>query len=329
MSMKINPSKTVGDFKRGTGLLVIEVRNSNPNGDPDRESDPRQRPDRRGEISPVSYKRKLRDLVETASSSGSDEQFWVEFSARFHPALAKGRFQILESRGRPDRGAITMQLTGDGKAFKDAYWDGRVFGNTFLESMKDDEAKKLFKGDEEAKKKQIKEFKSNAIKTGVVHFGLGLSVAPIDIERHTNTNKAGVESDKDRGMAPMAYRFVPHGVYVMPFFVNPSAAGKTGCTGEDIALMLELIQYAYAHTRSHARPAVDLVKAWYVEHSDKLGSCSDFAVLDALTPKKLADPDSPSKGIHEYYVPPDLPDELKSKKDRNGNPALTLIDLLA
>ena len=49
---------------RATGLLVIEVVNSNPNGDPDRESDPRQRPDSRGEISPVSFKRKLRDLVE-------------------------------------------------------------------------------------------------------------------------------------------------------------------------------------------------------------------------------------------------------------------------
>src|ERR1043166_7502111 len=53
-----------GSIVRATGLLVIEVINSNPNGDPDRESDPRQRPDGRGEISPVSFKRKLRDLVD-------------------------------------------------------------------------------------------------------------------------------------------------------------------------------------------------------------------------------------------------------------------------
>jgi len=46
-------------FNRATGLLVIEVINSNPNGDPDKESDPRQRNDQRGEISPVSFKRKL------------------------------------------------------------------------------------------------------------------------------------------------------------------------------------------------------------------------------------------------------------------------------
>ena len=45
---------TANNVKRFTGLLIIEVVNSNPNGDPDRESDPRQRPDGRGEISPVS-----------------------------------------------------------------------------------------------------------------------------------------------------------------------------------------------------------------------------------------------------------------------------------
>ena len=101
-------TKDVGGFKRGTGLLVIEVRNSNPNGDPDRESDPRQRPDRRGEISPVSFKRKLRDLVETAKDTINP--FWPEFSSRFEPPLDISRFGILEARGR-DRKIITEQLT--------------------------------------------------------------------------------------------------------------------------------------------------------------------------------------------------------------------------
>lgn len=32
------------EIKRATGLLVIEAVNSNPNGDPDRESDPRRAP---------------------------------------------------------------------------------------------------------------------------------------------------------------------------------------------------------------------------------------------------------------------------------------------
>lgn len=212
---------------RATGLLVIEVINSNPNGDPDRESDPRQRPDGKGEISPVSFKRKLRDLIEN-----KEGEVWNELSSTM--SLDPKNFAILESRGR-NRAEIQRELQGDGKEFKDKYWDGRIFGNTFLE-----------------------EGAADTIKTGVVQFGLGLSVAPIDISRHTNTNKAGVQEGLDRGMAPMGYRFVPHGVYCMPFFVNPSAAHKSGCTKQDIDVMLKVIPLAYPHTRSHARPMVEV-----------------------------------------------------------------------
>lgn len=294
-------SNTENKIKRATGLLIIEVINSNPNGDPDRESDPRQRPDGRGEISAVSFKRKLRDLVEWKGD------VWDELSSSFQPKLTSDKFEILESRGR-NRQEIAGLLTGDGSAFKKRYWDGRVFGNTFLESMKDEDAKKLG-----FKEKEISEFKANAIKTGVVQFVQGLSVAPVEIERQTNTNKAGVEGDKDRGMAPMAYRFVQHGVYCMPFFVNPSMANKSGCDPLDIELMKKLIPHAYAHTRSHARPFVEIRHAWYCEHNNPLGSCSDFALIDALKPKKKGDANMASSSWDDYGVPEGLPEDLKNK----------------
>lgn len=275
--MTATPDK---DVKRFTGLLIIEVVNSNPNGDPDRESDPRQRPDGRGEISPVSFKRKVRDLIEA-----KDGAVWQAMRTEMN--LGDDQFMILESRGR-DRKLIERELKNG--SFQDKYWDGRVFGNTFLE-----------------------EGAADTIKTGVVQFGLGISVGPIEISRHTNTNKAGVEEGKDRGMAPMAYRFVPHGVYCMPFFVNPSMAHKSGCTQRDIDLLFKIIPHAYAHTRSHARPFVDLRHAWVVEHKSPLGSCSDFAIIDALTPIKKGDPSVPSNAWTDYTVPTKLPDELATR----------------
>ena len=293
------------NIKRGTGLLIIEVINSNPNGNPDRESDPRQRPDSRGEISPVSFKRKLRDLVELKEDG--EGVVWKAVANSFSPPLDAKRFGILESRGRV-RQAIVRQLTGDGQQFKDAYWDGRVFGNTFLESMKDEEAKKHGFNENE-----IKEFKANAIRTGVVQFGLGLSIAPINISRHTNTNKAGVEEGKDRGMAPLGYRFVDHGVYCMPFFVNPSMAERTGCDAIDIELLKRLIPHAYSHTRSHSRPFVELRHAWYCEHSNPLGSCSDFVLIDTLKPTKKVEPNRPSTSWDDYDVPNSLPDDLNKR----------------
>ena len=135
------------------------------------------------------------------------------------------------------------------KEFINKYWDGRVFGNTELE-----------KG------------RKVPVKTGVVQFGLGVSVAPIRIERMTTTNPP-VEGDKSVGMAPLGYRIVEHGIYCMPFFVNPSAAHKSGCTTKDIELMLALIPHAYTHSRSYVRPNVEILHAWFMEHKSSLGSC--------------------------------------------------------
>lgn len=273
----------VSTMARATGLLIIEASNSNPNGDPDHESDPRQRSDERGQISPVSLKRKLRDLVENREGP-----VWGELAASFKPPLDPQGFGILESRGR-DRKQIEKELK-DG-TFSQKYWDGRVFGNTFLE-----------------------EGGSTSIRTGVAQFGMGVSIAPVRVERITNTNKAGVQEGKDRGMAPLGYRIVQHGIYTMPFFINPTAAVRSGCTTRDIDLLLKLIPYAYTHSASYVRPLVEIRHAWYMIHKSRLGSCSDFELIAALTPRKIkGDPDRPSMSSEDYDDPRELPPYLRER----------------
>jgi len=281
------------EIKRATGLLVIEVVNSNANGDPDRESDPRQRPNGIGEISPVSFKRKLRDLLEDHDS--------VFFKSLPESYLKNAiRYFILESRGR-DRKSIQGEMAKDIKSFDQKgfleskfvqkYWDARVFGNTFLEEGAD----------------------KGFIKTGVVQFGVGTSVSPVNIVRHTNTNKAGVQEGKNAGMAPLGFRIVEHGVYCMPFFVNPNFAGKTGCTVEDIELLKILIPKAYDLNRSAIRPDIRIRHAWYIEHQSALGSCPDYMLLEALMPTRIGNTYDPSTSWADYCDKTALPDELKAK----------------
>ncbi|MCL4539498.1 MAG: type I CRISPR-associated protein Cas7 [Bacteroidetes bacterium] len=270
-------------INRATGLLVIDVINSNPNGDPDKESDPRLREnDRRGEISPVSFKRKLRDLAEK-----KDGPVWKSFAKK--ESLDPEKFMISESR----EAALKDIHKLNEKQFTEKFWDGRIFGNTELEKGRD-----------------------IPVKTGVVQFGLGVSIAPISVERMTTTNPA-VQEDKSRGMAPLAFRIVSHGIYCMPFFVNPTAAYKTGCTKQDIELLLYMIPYAYKHTASYIRNNVEFVHAWYIEHKSPLGSCSDFDLISALTPKKTkGDPEKPSTSRADYEPIPtekDVPEELRRK----------------
>jgi len=282
------------EIKRATGLLVVEVVNSNPNGDPDRESDPRQRPNGLGEISPVSFKRKLRDLVED-----TDGVVFSEVCEKLK--LKSDEYRILESRGRI-RSDIVKEMGKDIKDFNQEefeksvfvkkYWDARLFGNTFLEEGGN----------------------KGYIKTGVAQFVMGLSVSPIQIVRHTNTNKSGVQEGKNQGMAPLAYRIVEHGVYTIPFYINPSNAHKSGCTIKDIELLKALIPFAYDHTRSAIRPDVRIRHAWYMEHTNSLGSCADYKLIEALTPKrKGSDPLISSTTWDEYSVPVELPKELREK----------------
>ena len=267
-------SQSANSVPRITGLLVLEVRKSNPNGDPERESSPRQRPDGKGEISPVSVKRKLRDLV-----LERDGIVWQTLKTQLG-IVNDDEFQILESRGR-DRASIKALLGQPGfPAFKKAYWDARLFGNTFLEEGGPD-----------------------TVRAGVAHFGVGVSIAPIDIEFSTWTSKAGVEADKDRGMAPMAFRVVKHGVYTVPFFVNPNAAHKTGCTGLDVNLLLHLLAHTYKANMAVIRTMVDVVHAHTFIHKSQLGSVSDFALIDALAPRKLGDPAAPSETLADYHMP--------------------------
>lgn len=288
-----NPTPQPTAVPRITGLLILEVRKSNPNGDPERESSPRQRPDGKGEISPVSIKRKLRDLVEDKAGDA-----WVSVAPSQPPAGLE--FDILEHRGR-NRDQIKTLMAGPGgtlaDAFKHKYWDARLFGNTFLE-----------------------EGGGDTIRAGVAHFGVGVSIAPIEIEFSTWTSKAGVESGKDRGMAPMAFRVLKHGVFAVPFFVNPSQAHKTGCTVQDVEIMLQLLPHIYSHNPAVIRTQVYVRHAHVVRHSQSIGSFSDFTLLDALTPKRKPEFDAgkPSESADEYHFP--TWDEIKGTSPRPGRP---------
>ena len=278
-------------FNRGTGLLIIEARCSNPNGDPDQESEPRTiSTDGRGMISPVSYKRKIRDII---ADKESDAWLLAKESCSLPDDM---EYEILETRGR-NRDEIKGL---DKEAFSKKYWDGRVFGNTFLEALTAEERKG----------------KDHFISTGTVQIGVGVSISPVEIERMTNTNKAGVEKNKDRGMAPLGFRVVQHGLYAMPFFVNPMMARKNGCTAKDIELLKFLMPHAYSQTASAIRPFVSVLHAWYAEHKTPLGSCPDPLIIDAMTPTKKERPDTASKSLSDYEIPTVLPKELIDRLEK-------------
>lgn len=332
-----NNTAGTNDIPRATGLIIVEVRNSNPNGDPERDGAPRRRRGDIGEISPVSVKRKMRDLV-----GNKNGPIWLYLKETFK--LDETRFEILEERGR-DRNAITKMIIEDDtksiekKEFVKRYWDGRVFGNTFLEEAKGDSEDSLPEGTTEKNLKRGKSQKTGEalalkknVKTGVIHFGLGLSVAPVTVRTDfTQTNKSGVEEGKTAGMAPGAFKFVEHGIYAIPFFVNPTPASNSGCSKQDVDVALELIPYVYSHNPSTVRTQVKVLHAWYAEHNNQRGSFNDFDLIDALMPrkKKKEEENKPSSERSEYDIPNLLEDQdiLKNYEGKLTN-IRDLMDLM-
>lgn len=308
-------SPPASQIKRAVGLLIITVHNANPNGNPDEDGDPRQRRDELGEISPPSLKRKLRELVDNKAGD-----VWIKLAAKHKLPEDGYSYEILENRGR-DRDQIRDLILKDEEkkhfpTFHRKYLDARVFGNTFLEDVEgsagSDKKKQL------EQKRKLKE----SIKTGPVHFGVGLSVLPIRIHRETFSIKAGVERDLTAGLAPQAFRYVEgFAVYTMPFFINPNPAAKTCCTKKDIELLLDLIPHAYHANPSLIRPpgGVEIRIAHYVEHADDtLGSFSDFVLLQHLKPQPILDEKEQKKEAEEpdpfkrlYRIPKF--DEVKAK----------------
>lgn len=264
-------------FNRHVGVMILEVNNSNPNGDPDLESNPRTlEADGRGIISPPSVKRKQRDLVLENGLAMAEAREKLDLEIKGDT----NKYEILESRGR-DRKEI-IQLTKE--EFSSKYWDARVFGNTYLESLKpssDDDKETA------ALKKKIKDDKvdvSHFISTGVIQVGVGVSIAPVTIDQMTNTNKSGVQEGKDRGMAPLGFKVVRHAIYAIPYFVNPSMAARNGTTQKDIDLFEFLAPIAYAQTASAIRSDVRCLHIWRGIHKSPLGSCPDHLFLEAFTP---------------------------------------------
>ncbi len=291
----------MNDFiKRGTGLLLIDVKDSNPNGDPDRESDPRTRQDGRGEISPVSFKRKLRDLV-----ANKESELWKELHTELK--LPDVDFGIFEQSGVKNKDLLAMK-TDD---FLSKYWDARVFGSTVLEEKSGDSDNKH-------------------IASGVVQFGLGVSLDQIKIRRETTTKKRPVEDDKSKGMAPLAFRIVEYGLYVMPFFINATAAQKTHCTQKDIDLLLRLIPHAYKETASYIRSQVDIRYAFYVEHNRARGTFNDFKIIEALTPVRVGNGTGPATSWKDYdeAALSNSIAELNGKLDGKTAPVVDLMDRL-
>ncbi|MEP7336194.1 MAG: type I-C CRISPR-associated protein Cas7/Csd2 [Acidobacteriota bacterium] len=224
-------------------LLLFEVTNGNPNGDPDAGNMPRLDPNtNRGIVSDVCLKRKVRNYVE-----------------QFAPARNGNGFGILIKQGaviETEQGkAIEATKSADNQAKSAIEWlcrefyDVRTFGGV------------LSTGD------KVLQGSAYGQVRGPVQFTFGQSYHPITpleitITRCAVTKEA--DASKERTMGNK--HIVPYALYVAKGYVSPAFAERTGFTQSDLNLLFEALLNMFEHDRSAARGEMVVRGLYDFEH---------------------------------------------------------------
>lgn len=294
-------------MKRVSGTIILSVNQSNPNGNPDWDNTPRQYGENIGFMTPMCIKRKIRDVL-----ADHESPCFLEISKKLK--INKERFHIFESKNRGFSDLTQKEATDKAvalaiqnrDAFLDKYWDYRLLGGIATETKdskseeSDEEDKPKTKGKKDIPKKETK--KQRFVNTGCLVVSPAVSVAPIEVIEETLSKKAPL-TDKEQDLAPAAYKFVRHGIYVANFTVNPHVAHHTKATEEDLKVLKETLIHAFRLSMANARPKVWPLYIWWREHTTALGSFNEYQWFKQLQPTVKIGVTTPTKD--EDYIFPD------------------------
>lgn len=274
-------------------VFIFDVKDANPNGDPDAGNLPRVDPETgHGLVTDVCIKRKVRNYVATKNGNTPPYEIYFTDGAVLNETHLRAYNDIGEK-------PVSKKLPKDvqkAKALTDFmcknFYDVRTFGAVM--SM-------------EVNCGQVR---------GPVQLSFSRSVDPIVTSEHAIT-RSSVTNERDREKERTIGRkfTVPYGVYICHGFVNPFLAEQTQFTDEDLNLLWESLTNAFQFDQSAARPAGSMASRHLIvfEHSSQLGNAPSHRLFDAV---KIARKDGVEvpRTIDDYELTIDkgaIPSEIK------------------
>ncbi len=247
-------------------LLIFEVTNGNPNGDPDMGNMPRIDPNtNRGIVSDVCLKRKVRNYLThfaPPTKDGHDYRIFIQQGAVLNDLIDEAEPKANEnSSSNENRDSDQRERTALNWLCC-RYYDLRAFGAVL--STKN----KIFKGSAYG---QVK---------GPVQFTFGQSFHPIipleiSITRCAVTNaqeKKDVEEAEGQQPGSGSNRtmgnkhIVPYALYAAKAYVSPAFAERTGFTNADLEVLFDALNQMFEHDRSAARGEMVVRGIYDFEH---------------------------------------------------------------
>jgi len=289
--------------KRVEFVLLFDVIQGNPNGDPDAGNAPRVDPETGyGIVTDVCLKRKIRNFVALTHEYQPPNDIYVKERG----ILAKEQKKAYEAiKAEP-----TNRSNEDARRWMcDSYFDVRTFGAVMTtgkagtgEGQDGDGAR----GKKGAKKDQ-KLWNCGQVR-GPVQLGFSRSQSRIFSHEHAITRVAltnaddtdraaetGTEDEK-AGSGQMGRKYtIPYALYRGHGFVSPFLAKDTGFSQQDYDLLLQALTYMFEHDRSAARGEMSVRGLGLFEHDSALGNAPAHQLFDSIqiegpeVPRSFAD----------------------------------------
>jgi len=284
------PVKNRYDF-----VLIFDVQDGNPNGDPDAGNLPRIDPETgRGLVTDVCLKRKVRNYVQIVKQLSPPFDIFVKEKAILNRLIDQA-YQSLEiDLEKPpveekDGGKRKKTGVGQGKEIEQvrrqmcrSYYDIRTFGAVMSTG---------------ANAGQVR---------GPVQMTFARSVDRVIPLEHSITRvavatevEAAAQSGDNRTMGRK--HTIPYGLYVAHGFISANLAAQTGFSEEDLTLFWEALCSMFEHDRSAARGFMNTRNIFIFKHASALGNAPAHRLFEHISVVRL-DPATPARAYGDYRV---------------------------
>lgn len=275
------PIKNRYDF-----VILFDVENGNPNGDPDAGNMPRIDPETGyGLVTDVCLKRKIRNYVETVKENDENYRIYIKDTVPLNRSdadaiKALGISEDLKAAKKSDPD-IDRRLRN---YMCEHYYDIRTFGAVMTTFVK------------------------GALNCGQVRGPVQLSFArSVDtiIPQEVTITRVAIttEADAEKKGTEMGRKYiVPYALYRAEGYVSANLARKTtGFSEDDLQLLWEAILNMFENDHSAARGKMAVRELIVFKHSSELGNAPAYKLFDAVTVQRR-DSTTPARSYRDYTV---------------------------
>lgn len=268
-------------------VILFDVENGNPNGDPDAGNMPRIDPETgHGLVTDVCLKRKIRSYVETLKEDATGYRIYIKDGVPLnrsdneaYAALEVDEKTIKETK-KADPGIDVKLRDWMCKNFFDVRTFGAVM-TTFVKAA-------LNCG-------QVR---------GPVQLGFARSVDPVLPQEVTITRVAiTTEADAEKKGTEMGRKYIiPYGLYRCEGYVSANLARKvTGFSEDDLQLLWQAILNMFEHDHSAARGKMAVRELIIFKHDSELGNAPAYKLFESIGVERKQDVSSP-RSYGDYTV---------------------------